>query len=141
MNEMPSGRSMRPSMPSRKKSGTKATIVMIVAWTTDVRISFDASKTMLSVGSRWSLGRAKFSRSLLNTFSTSMIASSTSDPIAMAMPPRLIVLIVSPIHFNARIDTSSESGSATSEMTVVRKFIRKTSRTITTKTAPSNSDF
>lgn len=35
----------------------------------------------------------------------------------MAMPPRLIVLIVSPIHFNARIDTSSESGSATSEMT------------------------
>lgn len=35
------------------------------------------------------------------------------------------MLIVSPIHFNARIDTSSESGSATSEMTVVREVHQK----------------
>ena len=43
MNEMPNGRNIRPSIPPRKKSGTKATMVMIVALTTDVRISVDAS--------------------------------------------------------------------------------------------------
>ena len=70
-----------------------------------------------------------------------MIASSTSEPIAMAIPPRLIVLIVSPIAFSASTDTSNDSGSAISDMTVVRKFIRKTNSTITTKMAPSNNAF
>lgn len=43
INEMPSGRSMRPSMPLRKKSGTNATMVMMVACTIEVRISREAS--------------------------------------------------------------------------------------------------
>ena len=35
-----------------------------------------------------------FSRSRLNTFSTSIMASSTNAPIAIAIPPKLIVFIV-----------------------------------------------
>ena len=43
MNDMPSGLSIRPSIPLRKKSGMKATMVMIVAWTIDERISVEPS--------------------------------------------------------------------------------------------------
>ena len=118
-----------------------ATMVMIVACTIEVRISVDASYTTFSDGRRSTFGSRKFSLSRLKTFSTSMIASSTSDPMAMAIPPRLIVLMVKPISLSARIDTSNESGSATSEMTVVRTFIRKKNNTTTTKNAPSNRAF
>ena len=38
-----------------------------------------------------------FSFKRLKTFSTSIIASSTNDPIAIVIPPRVIVLIVIPI--------------------------------------------
>lgn len=50
MNEMPNGRSIRPSIPLRKKSGMNATMVMIVACTIEVRISVDASYTTFSDG-------------------------------------------------------------------------------------------
>ena len=119
----------------------KATIVMMVALTTDVRISFEASNTTFRTGRRSSGGLAWFSRSLLNTFSTSMMASSTSEPMAMAIPPRLIVLIVSPNASSTKTATRSDNGSAISEMTVVRKFIRKMNRMMMTNIAPSISDF
>ena len=57
MNDTPSGVSMRPSMPLRKNSGTKATTVIIVALITEERISLDASYTILRFGSRCSGGR------------------------------------------------------------------------------------
>ncbi len=57
----------------------------------------------------------------------------------MASPPRLIVLIVSPRACITRMATNNESGSATNEMTVVRKFIRKKNSTTITNSAPSNS--
>ena len=69
-----------------------------------------------------------------------MMASSTREPMAMAIPPRLIVLIVKPSTLSTNTDTSSDNGRATSEMTVTRVFIRKKSTTIT-KSAPSRSDF
>ncbi len=43
MKAMPSGLSMRPSIPPRRKSGTKATMVMKVAFTMETRISREAS--------------------------------------------------------------------------------------------------
>ena len=49
-----------------------------------------------SAGRRSASGRAAFSRSRRKTFSTSMIASSTSAPIAIARPPSVIVLMVTP---------------------------------------------
>jgi hypothetical protein len=39
---------------------------------------------------------ARFSRRRRKTFSTSMIASSTTSPIAIARPPSVSVLIVAP---------------------------------------------
>ena len=58
----------------------------------------------------------------------------------MAIPPILIVLIVSPINRNTTMATRIDKGMVTSEIRVVRAFIRKINRMITTKTAPSISD-
>ena len=67
---------------------------MTVAKTIDVRISSVASRTTSALGRRSASGFAAFSRSRRTTFSTSMIASSTSAPMAIAMPPSVIVLMV-----------------------------------------------
>ncbi len=90
--------------------------------------------------SRSPSGFSRFCRNRLNTFSTSTIESSTSEPMAMAIPPRLIVLIVSPIQRMARSDATIESGMETSEITVVRQFIRNMNSTMITKIAPSIKD-
>ena len=66
-----------------------------------------------------------------------MMASSTSDPIAMAIPPRLMVFSEKPSALSVIIDTRSEIGIASSEMTVVRKLPRKTIRITITSTPPS----
>ncbi len=58
----------------------------------------------------------------------------------MAMPPRLIVLIVTPMPRNMITDMMIDSGSATSDTKVVRRFIRKKNRTIITISAPSSSE-
>ena len=78
-------------------------------------------------------------------FSTSTIASSTSSPIATAIPPRVITLIerVVPVSIPASRKTSvvitSESGIAVSVMNVVRRLSRNRNSTITTSTAPITS--
>jgi hypothetical protein len=56
---------------------------------------------------------------------------------AIAIPPRLIVLIVSPSHFKTSIAVSRETGIAISEINVARQFIRKRKSIITTKMEPS----
>ena len=65
------------------------------------------------------------------------MASSTSEPMAMAIPPILMVLIVRPNAFSVNIETRSESGMVTSEINVVLTFIRKKNSTIITNNAPS----
>ena len=57
------------------------------------------------------------------------------------MPPRLIVLIVSPIHLIASNAITMESGMEIREMIVVLQFIRNMNNTMTTKMPPSISDF
>lgn len=69
------------------------------------------------------------------------MASSTSEPMAMAIPPRLIVLMVNPNPFSVRMAVSSDSGRATSEMRVTRPFMRKKKSTTTTNRAPSHSEW
>ena len=81
----------------------------------------------------------RFSRNRRNTFSTPTIASSTSSPMATAIPPRVIVLIDSPIKSNTMNVVSSDSGIAVSVMIVVRKFRRNNARIITTRIAPSRN--
>ena len=56
---------------------------------------------------------------------------------AMAKPPRLIVLMVSPNALSVRIAATNAKGMVTSEMMVVRTFMRNTKSTMTTKMAPS----
>lgn len=97
MKAIPSGASIRPSSPLRKKRGTKLTTMISVEFSIGMRTSFDALNTTSRVDSRSFAGFCLFSRRRLYTFSTSTMASSTSDPMAMAMPPRLMVLMVSPM--------------------------------------------
>ena len=134
---IPSGLSIRPSIPVRKKSGMKLTTMMKVELRIGRRTSREALKTTWKMDWRSDSGSFRFWRRCLNTFSTSTMASSTSEPMAIAIPPILIVLIVNPINFNVNIDTSSDNGIVTSEISVVRTFIRKKNSTIMTNRAPS----
>ena len=141
MKAMPSGTSMRPSIPERKKRGTKLTTIISVEFRIGIRTSLEALNTTWITERRSLSGRRRFSRNRLYTFSTSTMASSTSEPMAMAIPPRLMVLMVSPMKCKVSMETSSERGSVTSEMTVVRTLARNRNKTMTTKMPPSKSDF
>ena len=65
------------------------------------------------------------------------MASSTSEPTAMAIPPKLMVLMVMPNALRVMMVASSDRGMASSEMRVVRKLPRKRKRMMTTSTLPS----
>ena len=58
---------------------------------------------------------------------------------AIARPPSVITLIGWPSHSNTTAVTASDSGIATSEITVVRADSRKANSTIATMMAPSRS--
>ena len=73
------------------------------------------------------------------TFSTSMMASSTNSPMAIARPPRLMLLMVKPNQFMVTTAATSESGIASKVMVAARKFIRNSATTITTRMAPSRN--
>ena len=60
---------------------------------------------------------------------------------AMAIPPMLMVLMVRPIACSTSMVMSNDKGMVTSEITVVRAFIKKMNSTSTTKMPPSTSDF
>ena len=61
-------------------------------------------------------------------FSTSMMASSTTSPMAMARPARTIVLIVPPSQRSRTTAETSDSGMAVRLMTAVRHSKRKAMR-------------
>ena len=126
-------------MPERKKSGTNTSITIKVANRIAPRISLDASMITFEAGSRSSSLRAAFSRRRRNTFSTSMMASSTNAPMAMVRPPKVMVLIVTPAASITIAAPTSESGNAVSDISVVRKFHRNRSRMRATRIAPSRS--
>ena len=127
----------RPSTPDRPKMGRNTRTMMIVAKTIDLRISSVASRTTSRFG-RWSpSGLAAFSRSRRTTFSTSMIASSTRAPIAMAIPPSVMVLIVAPNARRTRIAAASDSGMADKVMAAARTFARNSSTITMTSRPPS----
>ena len=115
----------------------KTIMIISVALIIEVRISLDPSKTTCIADFCSDSGSLAFSRSRLNTFSTSMIASSTITPMAIAIPPRVMVLMVISKNSNTNTEVISASGMAVREIIVVRKFARKSSRIITTSIAPS----
>ena len=128
-------------MPLRKKSGAKLTTMISVELRIGIRTSREALYTSSMMGTRSASGSARFWRMCLYTFSTSTMASSTSEPMAMASPPRVMVLMLMPRALSTIIATRNEMGIVTSEMTVVRTLARNIIRMITTKMAPSMSDF
>ena len=137
MKAMPSGTSRRPSMPERKNSGTKLTMIISVELNIGMRTSRDASNTTLLTSGLSPSGSRRRSLRRLKTFSTSTIASSTSEPIAIAMPPRLMVFIVSPMAWSVSIVTTSDRGMVTRDIIVVLTFMRKRNSTMMTKNPPS----
>ena len=137
-NAMPSGFSIRPSIPERKKRGRNDTIMMNVAFRMEVRISEEAWKTTSKALFCSLAGSKRFCLNRLYTFSTSMMASSTKEPTAMAIPPKLIVLIFSPKSLRAMTVANSDIGMANSEIRVVRKLPRNRNRTMTTRMLPSS---
>ena len=60
---------------------------------------------------------------------------------AMASPPSVMVFMLMPMALSTIIATRKESGMVTSEMMVVRALARNIISTMTTKIAPSMSDF
>ena len=114
-------------------------MMISVAKTIEPWISRVASNTRCSMSTCCSAGLARFSRRRRTMFSTTMIASSTSAPSAMAMPPSVMVLMVAPSAFIDRIAATSDSGMATRVIAVARADSRKANTMATTSTAPSSS--
>ena len=141
MKAIPRGANNFPSIPDKKNNGRNATIMMNVALIMECLISKEASKITFILLACCSIGFLAFSFNRLNTFSTSIMASSTKSPIAIAIPPKLIVFIVNPNHFKVRMATINEMGIATREMAVARQFIKNKKRIIMTKAVPSNNTF
>ena len=74
------------------------------------------------------LGPVAFSRSRRKMFSTSMIASSTSAPMAIASPPSVMLLMDRPASRRPRTAATSDSGMAMSVMPAARMLARNTHR-------------
>ena len=143
MYATPRGANNRPSTPLSANNGRKTRITTAVPKTMAVRTSLLASYTTRNVGRGWA--ECEFSLSRRKIFSTSTIASSTSSPMATAMPPSVITLMLSsvpvsqPMSLNTTEVMTSDNGMAVSEMNVVRTFSRNRNRTISTSTAPMTS--
>ncbi len=135
MKETPSGTSILPSNPERKNSGRKLAIIIRDELNIGYLTSFEASSTTSITGAF-----PLFSLRRLYTFSTSTTASSTSEPIAIAIPPRVIVFMLSPRMCRMMIVTITDTGRVTTDIAVVRTFIRKKNKIAITKREPSISD-
>ena len=131
----PSDASNRPSTPGIKNTGRKTMATRTVAYTIEFLTSLDALNMTLVAGSF--LSPALHSRKRRNTFSTSTMASSISSPIATANPPSVMTFTENPVKRNTIAVTRMLSGRAVSVMMVVRTFIRKRIRMITTRMVPS----
>ena len=99
------------------------------------RTSLDAAAMTSSRG--FGCVDAAFSRRRRKTFSTSTIASSTTMPIATAMPPRVMLFTPVPNRLNVMSVIANESGMAVRVMNVVRRFSKKSTSTMLTMIAPS----
>mgnify|MGYP003340467546 CR=1 FL=1 len=107
-------------------------------WPEVTKPSTDASST--TANSERGLASVRFSRNRRKMFSTSMMASSTTTPMATARPPSVIVFNVTPSRSSAITAASSESGMAVKEISAVRQSSRNRNKITPTNAAPSSSD-
>ena len=125
MKDTPRGMSILPSIPFRKKKRKEAGYYYQEELSIGILTSLEASNTIVIAGRRKLGGRLRFIRSRRYTFSTSTIASSTSEPMAIAMPPRVMVLMVRLKRCRISNVIITDMGRATAEISVVRKFTRE----------------
>ena len=132
-----SGLKSRPSVPSSVNTGRNATVIT----RSEKKIGRPTS-TSAAVTTSWrGVGRPADSQSSsrLCTFSTTMIAASTMAPMAMAIPPRLMMLAP---RRRAAIGTKASStamGNIKMGTSVERTCSRKTRMTSATTTISSSS--
>lgn len=72
-------------------------------------------------------------------FSTTTTAASTSMPMAIASPPRLIRFALSPVRRISRKVVSTDSGRVTATTTAARTLPRNSSSSTTTSTIASTN--
>ena len=94
MKASASGSKNEPASPPMKNTGITANAMITVACQMAGRTSSEASRIMRAVDS--SLPAARFWRRRRTIFSTSMMASSTTEPRATMKPASTMVLIVAP---------------------------------------------
>ncbi len=90
----PSGIRRRPSRPVRNRNGRNTTTMVKLASTIGPLISDDALLTISKNAFLSASDLPLFSCRRRKTFSTNTMASSTSTPIAIAIPPSVMVLNV-----------------------------------------------
>ena len=116
-------------MPPRNATGTntaESTTAMATTgpWTSSI------ARSVASTGVRPS-------SMCFSTFSMTTIASSTTRPMASTIAKSVSVLMVKSSTMNAPSVPTSETGTASSGMTVARQFCRKTKMTKTTSSSAS----
>ena len=122
-----------PVMPGMKPTGTNT-----ASRTSEVaRIGLVTSRMACIAASRGVSPCAN----LRCTFSTTMMASSTTMPIDKTRPNSVITLMLNPSAFSAANVPISETGMAIDGITVIRQFCRNTYTTSTTRISASSSVF
>ncbi len=125
------GRKVLPSTPCRVKSGVKTRTMIVTAKRIGRPTSAEARATTWTRGSAGSACRSRRS-----TFSTMTMVPSTSMPMAMARPPRLIKLAVIPSTPIPRVAKSSEKGMARATTALGRRPPMNTRSTRATRPTP-----
>src|SRR5213075_1100719 len=119
-----SGRNRRPSCAVSENTGMKLTVMTSSAKKSE-RPTLFAASTITAKRSRLSGSRPCFSRNCsraLCAFSIMIIAESTMAPIAMAMPPSDMMLLVRPSHHIGRNERIMAMGSVMIATSEQRRF-------------------
>ena len=113
------GENSRPSVPSSVNTGKNPTVMTSSEKKIGRPTSWSADTTTSARGSL--CPDASHASSFLCTFSTTMIAASTIAPMAMAIPPRDMMLAVRPICFMGTKATTTAIGRSRAGTRVERK--------------------
>ena len=128
-----SGRNRYPEMPSKKRIGTKTMQIL--------RVATKAGTAICCAPVRMVSRRLFPSGSRRLMFSISTVASSTRMPTARARPPRVMMLMVSPMAPSSRMETRMESGMEMPTIKVLRRLPRKSKIMTAVRAAAMTASF
>ena len=127
-------RYMRPVMPPRNATGTNT------AHSTST-MAINAPLTWRIARSAATAGDTRSAAMIRSTFSITTIASSTTMPIASTRPNSVSRLTVKPRTRMPKKAPMTETGTASTGMSVARQFCKNTNTTSVTSTSAANSVF